>query len=68
MDNNIDEILENVKIEYNDGKKDFFEAIHLTNQGIFFGRIINNEFVNSGFIPKKNIKFINENKTKKIKI
>jgi hypothetical protein len=53
------DILEMAKIIYFDGKKDVFEAIHITNEGIHTGRIINNyEFLNGGFIPKENIKNI----------
>jgi hypothetical protein len=45
------------KVIYNDGKMDIFNAIHESNEGIYTGRIINeNEFINSGFIPKENIK------------
>ena len=52
-------ILEMAKIIYNDGKRDIFEAIHITEEGIHTGRIINNfEFINGGFIPKENIKNI----------
>ena len=52
-------ILEMAQIIYSDGKKDIFEAIHITNEGIHTGRIINNyEFLNGGFIPKENIKKI----------
>jgi hypothetical protein len=55
------DILEIVQIIYNDGKKDFFEAIQISNNGVFTGRIINNNFVDGGFIPKKSIKHIFKN-------
>ena len=52
-------ILEMAKIIYKDGKKDIFDAIYITKEGIQTGRIINNyEFINGGFIPKDNIKNI----------
>jgi len=52
-------ILEMAQIIYFDGKKNIFEAIHITVEGIHTGRIINNyEFINGGFIPKQNIKKI----------
>ena len=53
------EILEMAKIIYNDGKTDIFKAIHKADEGVYTGRIINkNEFINSGFIPKENVKKI----------
>jgi hypothetical protein len=56
------EILENVIIIYSNGKKDIFEAIHITDEGIHIGRIINNyEFLKGGFIPKNSIKHIFSN-------
>lgn len=63
MGENIDKlgILENVKIIYTDDKKDFFEAIYVSDEGVITGRIKNNKFVNSGFIPKNNIKSIKGN-------
>jgi hypothetical protein len=53
------EVLENANIFYKDGKRDFFQAISITDGGINTGRIINNEiYIIGGFIPKNNIKFI----------
>jgi hypothetical protein len=52
-------ILEMVQIIYNDGKVDFFKAIFKANEGVYTGRIINNnEFISGGFIPKQIIKKI----------
>ena len=52
-------ILEMAKIIYNDGKMDIFNAIYRANEGVYTGRIINqNEYINGGFIPKENIKKI----------
>ena len=64
------EVFENVRIIYNDGKKDYFEAIYISNKGVFTGRIIKgNKFVNGGFIPKNNIKYIKGNsKIKRIRV
>lgn len=53
--------IEMAQIIYNDGKKDFFEAIQISENGVFTGRIINNNFVNGGFIPKQSIKHIFSN-------
>lgn len=56
------EIIKDVIITYTDGKKDFFKAINISNKGIFTGRIMeNNKFIDVGFIPKINIKFITVN-------
>jgi hypothetical protein len=61
-------ILENVKIIYTDGKKDYFEAVDITNEGVFTGRInYNKQFVRGGFIPKNHIEKI-EGKKIKLKI
>ena len=58
-DSEVIEILEMAKIIYNDGKMDIFNAIYKANEGVYTGRIINqNEFINGGFIPKENIKEI----------
>ena len=52
-------ILEMAKIIYSDGKMDIFNVIYKANEGVYIGRIINqNEFINGGFIPKENIKEI----------
>ena len=59
-------IIKDVIITYTDGKKEYFKAINISNKGIFTCRIINNnKFMEVGFIPKNNIKFIKGN-TKKI--
>jgi hypothetical protein len=52
------EVLENANIFYTDGKKDFFEAVIITDEGIFTGWTDDNNFIEGGFIPKTNIKFI----------
>jgi len=52
-------ILEKAQIIYSDGKMDIFQAIHLVDEGVYTGRIINNdEFISGGFIPKESIKKI----------
>jgi hypothetical protein len=62
------DILEMVQIIYIDGKMDIFPAIHITDEGVYTGRIRNNnEFVNGGFIPKQNIKKINGGSKRKIR-
>jgi len=54
-------ILEMAKIVYSDGKMDIFKAIQISDNGVYTGRIINNKFVNGGFIPKNSIKHIFSN-------
>jgi len=52
-------ILEMAQIIYKGGKSDIFEAVHIADEGVYTGRIINqNLFINAGFIPKENIKKI----------
>ncbi len=57
----ITDIFEMVQIIYSDGKMDIFQAIQISVNGVFTGRIINNNFVNGGFIPKNSIKHIFSN-------
>ena len=52
------EIIELAQIIYSDGKMEIFKAIHKANEGVYTGRMINNNFVNGGFIPKESIKKI----------
>ena len=62
------DILEMAQIIYIDGKMDIFKAIYKANEGVYTGRIINqNEFVNGGFIPKQIIKRINGGTERKIR-
>jgi hypothetical protein len=51
-------IVFNSTIIYTDGLSEFSEAMRLVDKGIIIGRIIDNEFVDCGFIPKNNIKEI----------
>ena len=55
------DVIEMAQIIYSDGKKDFFEAIQISENGVFTGRIINNNFVKGGFISKNFIKHIFSN-------
>ena len=57
-ENDMIDILEMAQIIYSDGKKDFFKAIQISDNGVFTGRIINNNFIIGGFIPKNSIKQI----------
>lgn len=50
------EILKDVTILTTTGEKEYFDAIYLSTNGIFFGKINTlEEFVETGFIPKHNI-------------
>ena len=51
----------NATVIYTDGIKENFEAIRQTEKGVILGRIIDGEFVDCGFISKRNIKQIKHN-------
>ncbi len=57
------EILENVKVKYNDDIEEIFEVVQVTKKGLKIGRIIDNEYLFFGFIPLKNIKKIKHEKS-----
>ena len=65
------EILKNATIVYNDGVKEQFDAIYVTDKNVITGRIFKEggkeEFINYGFISKRNIKFIYNGSKKKLK-
>jgi hypothetical protein len=56
MNKGIDEITRDVKLVYTDGLSEWFEAIHMTENGVVIDRIINGKVIACGFIPKRNIK------------
>jgi hypothetical protein len=58
----IRDILGNVTIIYNDGKRVIFDAIRVIDKGVTIGRIIDGDFLDCGFISKKNIKEIRNGK------
>jgi hypothetical protein len=51
-------ILKNTTIKYDDNIEEKFEAVKMTNKGIIIGRIIEDEFIEIGYIPKDNVKEI----------
>jgi hypothetical protein len=56
-------LYENAIITYISGEKEIFEAIKLTDKGIYTGRIRKNlnqneEFIDDGLISKENVKTI----------
>ncbi len=54
------EILENAIVIFDNGDKELFDAIQITNNEVIFGRILNKDgFVEGGCIPKNSIKCIN---------
>jgi hypothetical protein len=66
------EVLENATVIYTDGVTEQFEAVRLTDGGVIIGRIMNEggheEFVACGFIPRRNIKKINEGAKRKMAV
>ncbi len=60
------EIIQNATIIYRDDVKEQFEALRVTDRGVIIGRMIDNEFIDCGFISKSNIKEIKDGVKKKI--
>ncbi len=64
------EILEEATIVYTDGVKERFDAVHLTPEKAIIGRIYRDgdreEFIESGFISRRNIKKIYNGTKRKI--
>jgi len=61
------EILENATVIFNDGNRTLFDAIHITDKIVIIGRIMNHEeFMESGGIPKHNIKNIEASTKRKV--
>ena len=70
------EALENAIVVYDNGEKELFDAVFVTEKGVITGCIlqgqtnkkkharISKEFIGSGFIPKDNIKKINGTRRK----
>lgn len=50
---------------YTDGVKEQFEAVRRTENGVVYGRILGGQFVDYGFISKRNIKQITDGGKKK---
>lgn len=57
-------VIHNPAVIYTDNVKDTFEAIRITEKGIIIGRIIKGEFIDCGFISKRNIKKIESSNKK----
>lgn len=55
------EIMHHPTVIYTDGIREQFEAVRVTEKGIIIGRIIENEFMDCGFISKMNVKEIQHN-------
>jgi len=62
------EIIKNATVIYTDGVKEQFEAVRMTDKGVIIGRVLDNEFLDCGFISKGNIKKITDGVKKKIPI
>ena len=50
--------MHNVTIVYNDDLQESFEALRVIEKGVIIGRIVDGEFLDYGFIPRKIIKEI----------
>jgi len=61
------EILQNATVIYTDGVRDQFDAIQLTDRWIIIGRIIDDEFLDCGFISKGSIKEIKGGKKREVR-
>ena len=51
-------ILRYATVVYSDGGEENFNAIKVTDSGVIFGRIIDDKFIDCGFITNRNIKEI----------
>lgn len=58
-------VIHNPTVIYTDNVKDTFDAIRITEKGIIIGRIIKGEFIECGFISKRNVKEIKKGIKKK---
>jgi len=54
------DIMTNATVIYTDGIREQFEAIRMMEKGAIIGRIIDGEFLDCGFISKRNIKEIRD--------
>jgi hypothetical protein len=62
MNEGTEEIIRDVTLVYTDGLSEWFEAIHLTKNGVVIGRIINGKVIACGYISKRDIKEIRNGK------
>ena len=56
------DIMKNATIIYTDEVREQFEALRVIDKGVIIGRIIDGEFLDCGFISKRNIKEIRNGK------
>ena len=54
------ETFENAIVVYTNGITEQFAAIRMTDKGVIIGRILDGEFVDCGFISRRNIKEIRD--------
>jgi hypothetical protein len=62
MNEGTKEIIRDATLVYTDGLSEWFEAIHLTKNGVVIDRIINGKVIACGFISKRDIKEIRNGK------
>lgn len=61
------EVFENAIVIFNNGARELFEVIHITDKEVVVGRILNHEvFVKCGGISRENIRYIKFDTKKKI--
>jgi len=60
------EIIQNATVIYSDGVKETFEGLRVIDKGVIIGRVLDNEFLDCGFISRGNIKEIKDGIKKKI--
>jgi len=56
----VNKIMVHTTVIYTDGFKEQFEALRQTEKGVIIGRILEGQFVECGFISKRNIKEIKD--------
>jgi hypothetical protein len=66
-DSKLHEVIENITLTYTNGMEEHFEAIRIAENGIIIGRVIRENFVPSGYIPKQSCKKIANGGRRKIK-
>ena len=60
------ETFENAIVVYTNGITEQFAAIRMTSKGVIIGRVLDGEFVDCGFISRKNIKEIRDSVRRKL--
>ena len=59
-------IIKDATVIFTDGDKECFDAIRITYNGVFIGKIIDGRFEDYGYIPKHSIKEISNGDVRNI--